>query len=364
MYNTMKRLILTALAIIIVIGCTSAQPKAKTFNNGIKVLGNTDVSTVDASSVFLLLDANKVSAEITYAELAAQLALSGSGVTVDAAITDGSTNPVENNAIFDALAQKVDISTLSPDQVIEIATGTGAALDALAPPDPGVIRLEFPTDGSAATDFYATGASVTGTGSKTLTITRNGLTDLTAAFTDLNTLGPDGDKGSVTVGGAGTTLTLNDNAVTSAKIQDGTIAEADVSFVDSGNGTTGITLNGATSGSHTISSVNYRWYKVGKLVTFKISLGGISGSTTGVLELDISGSDMPTVDINSGGYNYVPSGSNFPVTFYSMVVRTSGASNWTFIYQQALDDDLNSTVAGATFSGGSIFLSGTYITTD
>jgi hypothetical protein len=69
----------------------------------------------------------------------------------------------------------------------------------------------------------------------------NGTVDVQSALEDHETridglvagggadgLGPDGNVGDLTIGGSGTTATINDDAVTSAKILDGTITNTDV----------------------------------------------------------------------------------------------------------------------------------------
>lgn len=49
------------------------------------------------------------------------------------------------------------------------------------------------------------------------------------AATGADALGPDGDKGDITVGGSGTTLTVNDGSINSAKIEDGSLDLSDLS---------------------------------------------------------------------------------------------------------------------------------------
>jgi len=82
---------------------------------------------------------------------------------------------------------------------------------------------------------------------------------------DDNTLGPDGDKGDVTVGGTGTTLEIDSGAVGTAEIADGTIAEVDLKVVDTPSDEECLTYE-TTAG-------DFEWQSCGA--------GGGSGDVTG-----------------------------------------------------------------------------------
>lgn len=120
-----------------------------------------------------------------------------------------------------------------------------------------------------------------------------------------NTLGSDGDKGDVTVGGTGTTLTIDNDAVTYAKMQDVSAASKLLGRGDGGSGDpqeitlgtnlsmSGTTLNaagGAGAGWTTVEvSVGSTWATAGKFTitdaaitsTSKIIIQQASGPYTG-----------------------------------------------------------------------------------
>jgi hypothetical protein len=92
--------------------------------------------------------------------------------------------------------------------------------------------------------------------------------------TDTNTLGPDGDKGDVTVGGTGTTLTIDNNAVTYAKMQDVSATNRFLGRITAGAGdteeltgtqatslldlfSTSTTTKGLVPGSNGVASTNF-----------------------------------------------------------------------------------------------------------
>lgn len=163
--------------------------------------------------------------DITVGGTGTTLEIDANAVT-SAEIADNAVGATEiaANAVIEA---KLDADNAPTDgQMLSFVTATGR-MSWVSPPAGGAplaIYDETLQLGSNATkmDFQGSGVTVTEPVSEEFLVT---ITD-----TDTNTLGPDGDKGDITVGGTGTTLTIDSGAVDSDNIADGTVAEPDLNI--------------------------------------------------------------------------------------------------------------------------------------
>jgi len=73
------------------------------------------------------------------------------------------------------------IDSTSPISNFDFSYGTTSQLNAQSPAGP---TIEIASDGAAGTDGYVTAVNVTGTTTKTITLARNGLPDVSTTFTD------------------------------------------------------------------------------------------------------------------------------------------------------------------------------------
>ena len=115
-------------------------------------------------------------------------------------------------------------------------------------------------------------------------------------------------------------------------------------------------ISGETSGSYTIGSQSCNYVKLGKLVTFTISLSNVNGTTpTGNLQV----TGLPYTCSTACMVNVLMNGSS--VNFYSL----QGQINTTrvlFNYQNALDGSNNSTMANVDLTSAVIRITGSYLT--
>ena len=133
---------------------------------------------------------------------------------------------------------------------------------------------------------------------------------------------PDGDRGDITVSGAGTSWTIDDNAVTSAKIQNGTILDADV------NATAGIvasklsfTQAGASALARTVDS---RLKDVISVKDFGAVGDGTTDDTTAVqAALNYALSVGKHVFVPAGDYSVTSLSITF-TQYTSFVIRGEG----------------------------------------
>jgi hypothetical protein len=201
-------------------------------------------------------------------------------------------------------------------------------LDLVSSADTGAVTPAMKTlwDGAAAKKV--TNVAVTGTTTKTITITFNDATTITATFTD-NDSGasgvPDGDKTDINVTGSGTIWTIKNNAVVTAKINDGAVNSAKIA--DGTVALTDLSATGTKDATTFLRGDN----------TFAVPAGGGSTPlTTGTI------TNQTSFVINLSSYNY----KHIKIKLYA-IKTTVTADN---IYFQTSSD--NSNYAGTYVSGG------------
>lgn len=124
--------------------------------------------------------------------------------------TAGAGLNLTGNAFSVNNGEVVFIDGSSPFGNIQIALGTSAALDALPDPPTGINRVEIPTDVVAGEDIYPTNVTVSGTTTKTLTITLSNGSTISTTFTDDGSGGSgDGNDYLTSVTQSGGILTFN-----------------------------------------------------------------------------------------------------------------------------------------------------------
>lgn len=223
---------------------------------------------------------------------------------------------------------------------IPSATLEGNLLKITGSPDIDLSGYLDNTDNQTITDF-----SLSGT---TLTLTLSGGNTKTLDIGAISGgLGSDGDKGDITVGGSGTTLTINNASITTAKIgegqvsslniEDGTISESDISV--SNSGTAGYSLVSDGTGGFSFDDVTSKTEVVW------------SNASTRDLTLD----DAGTIIKSSSSSNYILTiPLNDDVAYGKDVAVTFLATNTGIISVKAAD--------GVTFTPGQTATTGVPIT--
>lgn len=144
------------------------------------------------------------------------------------------------------------------------------------------------------------------------------------------------------------------------------VSAPNVAVKSSDSGTTGLVLEGTTSGTYTMSGQSWQWARSGNLVSFTILLNNINGSDpVGSLAVNIDGTSFPP--ISSSGYHiFSVSVSNFPIDFYWIQAKSpSNLSYIVFQISNSLGNNNRGSVANIDFTGVTeIQISGTYITND
>lgn len=465
----MKKIILTLIGFFILSVSMAQNQKARTFPNGIRVLGDPVITAVPLTSHLMVLDANGYSSRILLSDLQAQLGATGSSGTSFVSIIQADYDLLtqqQKDSINYAIVAELPAST--PLQASDIAVtpvGQVAATDAqsaiqeidsekapkVSPTFSGDVHLgtsrwllgnitsadvwefdatneETPSwiarlrdNGPSGTilstyTFNGTGSPVIATDVVPLSYLQanygSGTGDMLKATYDTNDNGTvDGvDAGSIgsneildgsiseadldianaptdthvlgwnaagpnfiwidpaTLGGTGdmqkSIYDTNDNGTVDG-VDDGSITTAKLNsaFYATNNGTTGVVAK-ASTGTYTVTSQEWEYVKVGRMVVFKIRLTDVSGTTpTGVFAIDISGTDIPPVDLTSGApYIFNLDTLNFPLNFYSIQAKPVTGTNINITIQDALDGSFVA-IQNVDFAGTEDFtISGSYIT--
>jgi hypothetical protein len=316
MYNIMKRLIFTLTAMAIFLSCQAQNQKARVFPNGIKLLGDPVITTVPATSQLIVLDQDGFSNRISYPNFVSQLNISASG---------GGTSLIEiTQTEYDLLNQQQKDTTdyLIYDEAIA---------------QPYMLKTDYDADDDGAVDAV-----------DALTV---GATQLQADAVTSVKIANNAVTGTKISDGSVGTSKISDNAVTEAKLSSG-LYEPRTTFSP--------TFYGDTSDTFTTLPITASYTRFGDQVTFRIEITSINGACVGALRIGNLPYSTP------GGDDQIIGGvqvTGISQNFYSVIGFIGGSSNVLSIYYQgAFDGSINQAFSDVSFSGGSIFITGTYIT--
>jgi hypothetical protein len=291
-------------------------------------------SGLTGSGTFTANDADSPTITISHADTSSQSSVNNSGntfiqdITVDTyghitGITSGTAT--DNDTITQIREDNGSYRTGN----ITLQSGTNVNIT-----EPSAGTFNF-----AATDTnnYVTGASVSGTATKTLTLTRQGLSNLTATWTDIDT-NTDNYVDSVTVTGSATkTITIG----RTGSLPDLTASWTDID-TNTDNYVTGASVTGTATKTLTLtrsgglSNITATWTDLDTNTDTNYYLNTASFNTgNGVLSLGVTGYGTVTVDLDG---RYLTSYSETD-TLATVTARGSSTStNTTF--------NSNLTVAG------------------
>lgn len=344
-YKIMKRIVLTAIAVILLFSCASAQnDKAKVFKFGIKVLGSAQITTVDPNSRVMVTNADKDVVEISIADLSTQIG--GGGGPVDAALSAVSNNAVRNSTLYNRFLQSVDAAGDSPLDGIKVWIGNKAAFGSRTPVDSilYVVTDSIPATPIGAGDMLK---SIYDTNDNNIVDNAENLGGVPAASYLTSEVDGSVTNELQTISITGSDITLSNGGGTITVPGGGGVTPTTATFtpaLEDGSGTTPYT--------YTLDYAEY--YKVGKIITVSIKISGINGTApAGGLEI-----------------RNLPFGPKHPGPFSTPVnVITLGCTNYNnnelVFYlngtqiQAAEAVNLGVPVAVA-FTSGSIFINATY----
>lgn len=210
----------------------------------------------------------------------------------------GTTLTVDNDAI--TFAKMLNIAT---NRFLGRVTASSGDIEELTP-----------TQATAMLDAFTTALKglVPASGGGTVNYLRADGTWATPP--DTNTLGPDGDRGEITVGGSGTTLTIDNDVITQAKMANDAIGTAEilndaVTLAKIANIATARILGRTTASSGDVEELTATQVTA-MLNAFTTSLAGLApasgGGTTNFLRADGTWADPVPLTISGSA----PSGGN------------------------------------------------------
>ncbi|WP_291866667.1 hypothetical protein [Maribacter sp.] len=347
----MKRILFTIIATVFLFSCAIGQQKAKTFHNGIVVLGTTEITAIPLTSNLLVLDSEGFSTEISLANLVSQLNLNTGNLTqeevedilglafqngthtgvsfvyndVNGTISATTTgiNTIDWNDILNTFPNldttrndDITVSPISPKNTIEIAVGTTAELNAL--PATTITRLEFPTDAPIGTSSGLSAYEIA-VNNGFVGTEQDWLTSLEGAQ------GIQGIQGAT--GATGATGEQGIQGLTGATGATGG------SGITPSEGTIAITI---PNSDYTIIQNNSYYYQIGKLYHFNMELrikktgnSNLGGSNPPfrISGLPQSNSNNPTYPIFDVSFQYLDSnwGPDYNTPFHADIIDFKAA---------------------------------------
>lgn len=154
-------------------------------------------------------------------------------------------------------------------------------------------------------------------------------------------------------------IKYNDNLIYHAGNLDLSNYIEKAAFYEEGTFTPTLTDAGA-GGNYTFTVLQNKYVRVGNSVTFTLVLNNIQTTGTPSGNFEITGVPFPSAVTGQSLSVSQIAGSN--VTFYGVSGILAASDIIRIVVQSSLDGNFNSALSSVTFSNGSLYLSGTYIT--